>query len=180
MLYTYKDCIEKFQNDYQIRKALREGGLRKLEPGIYSDREFEFESAIIAKKYPHAVFTMNSAFYYLGLTDTIPDKYYVATDKDASKIRDRKIVQVFDNYRTLEMGVIMQKVDGGEVRMYGYERMLLELLRNKNRLPFDYYKEIILNFRRRIESMDIALMQDMAERMPKTDRILETMQMEVL
>ena len=180
MVYTYNECAEKYQNDYQIKKALQEGLLKKLEPGIYSDREFEFESSIIAKKYPKAVFTMNSAFYYLGLTDTIPDKYYVATDKDAAKIRDRRIVQIFDNYKTLEMGIILHEADGAEVRMYGYERMLLELLRNKKRLPFDYYKEIILNYRRRIESMDIALMQDMAEQMPKTDMILETLQMEVL
>lgn len=58
--------------------------------------------------------------------------------------------------------------------------MLLELIRNKSRLPFDYYKEIILNYRKRIDSMDITLMQDMAEELPKRDMILNTLEMEVL
>ena len=180
MLYTYNECIEKYKNDYQLRKAQESGAIRKIEPGIYSDKDFEFETAVITKKYPGVIFTMNSAFYYLGLTDTIPDKYYIATDKDASKIRDKRIVQIFDNYETLDIGVITHEADGVDAKMYGYERMLLELLRNKNRLPFDYYKEIVLNYRKLVEKMDITLVQDMADRLPKTDMILELMQMEVL
>ncbi len=180
MVFTYNECAEKYHNDYQIRRALTSGELKKLEPGIYSDSDFEVGSAIISKKYPHAVFTMKSAFYYLGLTDTIPEKYYLATDKDATKIRDKRVVQIFDNYNTLELGMITHDADGIDVRMYGYERMLLELLRNKKRLPFDYYKEIILNYRRKIEKMDLDMIQEMAEFLPKSDMIMETLQMEVL
>ena len=58
--------------------------------------------------------------------------------------------------------------------------MLIELLRFKNKFPFDYYKEIILNYRKRIESMDITLMQDMAEEMPKSEMIINGLELEVL
>ena len=34
-----------------------------------------------------------------------------------------------------------------EIHMYNKERMLVELLRNKNKLPFDYYKEILENYK---------------------------------
>lgn len=180
MLINYNECIDKYRNDYGINKALAIGELYKLEPGIYSDKEFEFETAVISKKYPKAVFTMRSAFYYLGMTDTIPDKYYLETDKDASKIRDKRVAQSFDNYGILELGLTILDVNGSPMRVYGYERMLLELLRNKNKLPFDYYKEIILNYRRRIDSMDITLMQDMAIQMPKSEMILTSLELEVL
>lgn len=180
MLYTYNECLKKYKNDYQITKAVSNGEIYKIESGIYSDKSFEFETAIIAKKYPKAVFTMKSAFYYLGLTDSIPDKYFLETDKDAAKIRDKRVVQTFDNYGILELGMTTREVDGALIRIYGYERMLLELLRNKNRLPFDYYKEIILNYRRRIDSMDITLLQDMAEEMPKSEMILSGLELEVL
>lgn len=40
---------------------------------------------------------MNSAFYYQGLTDTIPKKYYLITDKDSTKIKDKRVVQYYDN-----------------------------------------------------------------------------------
>ena len=46
------------------------------------------ELEIIMKKYPNAILTLNSAFYYYGLTDTIPDHYYVATPKINRNIED--------------------------------------------------------------------------------------------
>lgn len=180
MIYTYNECLERYKNDYQIKKALDSGQLRKIESGIYSDEDFELETAIISKKYPKAVFTMDSAFYYLGLTDTIPDKYYLVTDKDASKIRDARVMQSFENSSILELGLTERDVDGAKIRMYSYERMLLELLRNKNKMPFDRYKEIIQNYRKRVDKMDITLLLDMAEEMPKSDMIIKALELEVL
>lgn len=180
MIYTYNECLERYKNDYQIKKALDSGQLRKIESGIYSDEDFELETAIISKKYPKAVFTMDSAFYYLGLTDTIPDKYYLVTDKDASKIRDARVMQSFENSSILELGLTERDVDGVKIRMYSYERMLLELLRNKNKMPFDRYKEIIQNYRKRVDKMDITLLLDMAEAMPKSDMIIKALELEVL
>lgn len=49
------------------------------------------ELEIIMKKYPNAILTLNSAFYYDGLTDTIPDHYYVATPKSNRKIEDVRV-----------------------------------------------------------------------------------------
>mgnify|MGYP004468011523 FL=1 len=34
-----------------------------------------------------------------------------------------------------------------EVKIYVRERMLIELIRNRNLIGFDYYKEIIENYR---------------------------------
>ena len=180
MIYTYNECIDRYKNDYQIKKALNSGELRKVEAGIYSDEDFELETAVISKKYPKAVFTMDSAFYYLGLTDTVPDKYHLVTDKDSSKIRDGRVMQSFENNSILELGVTEREVDGVKLRMYSYERMLLELLRNKNKMPFDRYKEIIQNYRKRVDKMDITLLLDMAEEMPKSDMIIKALELEVL
>ena len=180
MIYTYNECIDRYKNDYQIKKALDSGELRKVEAGIYSDEDFELETAVISKKYPKAVFTMDSAFYYLGLTDTVPDKYHLVTDKDSSKIRDGRVMQSFENNSILELGVTEREVDGVKLRMYSYERMLLELLRNKNKMPFDRYKEIIQNYRKRVDKMDITLLLEMAEEMPKSDMIIKALELEVL
>ena len=97
MIFSYAECIKKYGTDYRIKKAIQEGKLYKMEPGIYSDSRCESDTAVIEKKYPHAVFTLNSAFYYQGLTDTVPLYYYLATDKNASKIVDNSVKQIFDN-----------------------------------------------------------------------------------
>ena len=179
MIYSYKECLQKYNTDYEIRKVLAKGQLKKLRRGIYTDTEYESELAVIAKTYPYAVFTMNSAFYYHGLTDTVPESYYLLTDKNATKIRDKKVRQLFDNNNSLGLGRITMKYNGTEISIFNRERMLVELIRNKNKLPFDYYKEIIASYRKLIYELDIQGVQEYAMQLPKKKLVMETLQLEV-
>mgnify|MGYP003459000988 CR=1 FL=1 len=74
MIYSYDDCLKKYGNHYQITKKLQNEELYKIESGIYSDKSRVSELEVISYKYPYAIFTMNSAYYYHSLTDVIPDK----------------------------------------------------------------------------------------------------------
>lgn len=179
MIYTYRECKEKYKSDYEIRKHIAAGRLKRLSRGVYSDSEFEQDLALISRKYPYAVFTMNSAFYYHGLTDTVPQSYYLITDKDATKIKEQRIYQFFDNNDSLELGVEMKKQNGVCIKIFTLERMLVELIRNKNRLPFDYYKEIIAHYRNLIFELDIQAVQEYAMQLPKSKLVMETLQLEV-
>ena len=80
MLLNYKECMEKYGSQYQLDKALREKKVFQLEKGVYSDKESECELAVLKFKYPNAVITMDSAFYYHDLTDMIPEKTIMATN----------------------------------------------------------------------------------------------------
>ena len=122
---------------------------------------------------------MNSAFYYHGLTDTIPKKYYLITDKDSTKIKDSRVIQYFDNSNSLDLGTEQKEYDGSIIRVFSRERMLVELIRHKKKLPFDYYKEIIANYRKLLYQLDIQAVEEYAEKLPKTKLVMETLQMEV-
>lgn len=180
MILSYEECIKMYKSDYQIRKRISSRELFKIEPGIYSDRNYESRAAVIMKKYPNAVFTLNSAFFYQGLTDTIPQKYYLLTDKDDSKISDKSIKQCFDNYSSMEIGVEIINHNGDEIRVFTKERLLIELIRNRTKLPFDYYKEIIGNYRKLINELDIQTIEEYAAELPKTEIVMNTIRMEVL
>lgn len=179
MLYTYEKCIERYKTYYQLRKQMQMGNIFKIEKGIYSDDEYVSDVAVVRMKYPDAVFTLNSAFYFHGLTDTIPQLYYLETDKDATKIKDKKVKQIFDNYGSLEMGVMDMEYDGTIIKIFNKERLLIELIRNKNKLPFDYYKEIIGNYRKLIHELDIEAVQEYALMLPKSNMVMEVIQLEV-
>ncbi len=179
MLYSYYECMKKYSSDYRIKKAIKAEELYKLEPGIYSDKKNVPDTAVIRKKYPKAVFTLNSAFYYQGLTDTIPSFYYLATDKDAAKITDKSVKQIFDNCDSMKVGVETISYCGYDIQIFSKERLLIELIRNKSKLPFDYYKEIICNYRKRIYDLDFVIVEEYAERLPKTKLVMDTIQMEV-
>ena len=180
MVYTYRECIEKFESKYKINKMVAEGSLFKQEKGIYSDERYVSDLAIISLRYPSAVLTMNSAFYYHNLTDTIPDKFFLATSRGKSQISDKRVVQIFENSDNLMLGAEESEYSGVNILMYNKERMLVELLRNKNKLPFDYYKEIIESYRKIIHDMDIRLIQDYIEVMPKRSMIMNALELEVL
>lgn len=179
MLLTYPESIKQYGNKYKLKKEMELGKIFQLEKGIYADKKYVPELQIISKKYPKAIFTLYSAFYYHELTDVIPEKYYLATDCNASKISDSRVVQIFENSNNLELGVETINYNGSNIRIYNKERMLVELLRNKSKLPFDYYKEVLNNYRKIIDDLDIPLIQDMVMSMPKSKTIMNSLQMEV-
>ena len=86
MLYSYKESIDKYGSKYLLKKAVESGEFYRQDDGIYSDERYVSEDLVIAAKYPKAIYTLDSAFYRYGLTDVIPEKYYLATDRDAAKI----------------------------------------------------------------------------------------------
>lgn len=180
MIYSYADCIDKYGSKYQIKKQIDAGNLYQQEKGVYSDEKYIPTFRIVSFKYPKAIFTLNSAFYYHNLTDVIPERYYLATPKSAAKITDERVSQIFENSEAVSYGAEYHTQGGYDILMYNKERMLVELLRNKNKLPFDYYKEILLNYRKIVDELDIALIQDIAFELPKSRMILDLLQMEVL
>ena len=179
MIYTYKECKEKWSSNYQIKKQIAAGSLFQIEKGIYSDTPDVSTLAVISTKYPKAIFTMDSAFYYHGLTDVIPDEYHIATDKHSIYISDKRIRQYYIPSDILNTGVTTMTRRDATIRIYDKERMLIELLRYKNKLPFDYYKEILGNYRSLIYELDIERIQQYAATFPKTKMISEALDAEV-
>ncbi len=66
------------------------------------------------------------------------------------------------------------------IRIYSRERLLVELIRHKKKIPFDYYKELMRNYREIIYDLDIPAIEEYAYRVPKTSMIMETLRLEVL
>ena len=154
MILRYKNLIEQYKSDYEIKKLIKEGILIKVEKGIYSDTNNVNYLEILTKKYPNAVFTMDSAFYYHNLTDVIPDKEHLALRRDSTKIKDDRIKIRYYQDNLFDIGKSILKVNNIDIQIYDKERMLIELIRNRNSLGFDYYKEIINNYREIRETLN--------------------------
>lgn len=180
MLLSYQECVAKYGNDYKIKKCIENGELFIKEKGIYSDKKHVSELEIISKKYPNAIITLNSAFYYYGLTDTIPDYYHIATPKNIRKISDKRVKQFFENSEAYDMGKTTLQYDGVNISIYNKERLLVELIRNKSKFSFDYYKELIVSYRRIVNELDMGIVAEYAYELPKTNMVMEILRREVL
>jgi hypothetical protein len=180
MVLTYKECIERFGTDYRLKKELDSGNLFQKEKGLYSDQKLCPELEIIVAKYPRAVFTSESAYYYYGLTDDIPDMYSLATRRSDTRIHEEKIRQYFvkDNLFDIEKTTLLYQ--NTALPIYSRERLLVDLIRSKSKLPFDYYKELIGSYRRIVDELDFFAIEDYADMLKNRKKIMETIQLEVM
>ena len=179
MLLSYNEAIEYCGSTYGLSKALKNKSLYKQESGVYSTKNHESELAVIMKKYPKAVLTGEYAFYVHGLTDLIPEKYNLATPSKAAIITDKRVKQVYVREDIFPLGTINKDISGNDIRIYDKERMLIELLRNKNTMPYDLYKEVLNNYRTIINDLQIWRVQEYASIFPKSKMISKALDEEV-
>lgn len=179
-MLTREQCLREYGSDYYIQRKIDCGELFRIDKGIYSLERYVPEIALMAYKYPNAVVTMRSAFYLYGMTDDIPDEVDLATTRDAAKIPDKRVKQYFVADDFFTEGIERMDYKGYSIRIYSRERMLIELLRYKTKLPFDYYKEVILNYRKILPTLNIQKIQDIALAAPKSGKVMQILQTEVL
>lgn len=179
MLYFRSELDKNKYSTYQLDKAIKNKELFKIGNGLYSDKEFVNPLEIILKKYPNAIFISDSAYYYYDLTDVIPDYYYLATKRTDTRIKDKNIKQIFIPNDLFDMGKTQIEIENMKVNIYDEERVLVELIRKKNIIPFDYYKEIINNYRKRIDKLNIYKIQDYISHYKNEESLYDTLMREV-
>jgi predicted transcriptional regulator of viral defense system len=180
MVLTYKECIERFGTDYKIKKELASGNLFQKEKGLYSDKKLCSELEIIIAKYPRAILTGESAYYYYGLTDDIPDTYSLATRRSDTRIHKKNIRQYFIKDNLFDIGKSTLLYENMTLPIFSRERLLVDLIRSKSKLPFDYYKEVIGNYRRIADELDFFAIEDYANLFKNNKKIMDAIQLEVL
>ncbi len=153
MYLNYTDCRRRYGSPYQIDKAVAEGRLKKIEPGVYSDGGKVSELETIQFKYPKGVLAFDSAYFYHDLTDAIPVAYHLATPANAPAIADPRVRQYYFPPAIHKIGLAEIVYCGDKVRTYDLERLLIDTARMKSKLPSDLYKEVILSFRSRTGSL---------------------------
>ena len=179
MLYTHKELLNKYKSNYQIEKAVKQQKIFKIEKGIYSTNKNVHYLEVITKKYPNAIITGESAYYYHNLTDVIPDKIYLATKRNAVRIKDKRIKQVLVSDKLFDLGKEKLLFEGVHINIYDKEKMLIELIKNKSNISFDYYKEIILNYRNIVDELKNWKIEQYLENYNLEDYIFDIIKKEV-
>lgn len=179
MIYTYDEAVKKYKSYYNVNKAVERKELFKQSDGIYSDSEYINPLIIYTMRYPNSIVTLDSAFYYYGLTDVIPQKIFLATDEKSRSIKDDKVKQLFISKRIRFQGCTDVEIQGHKVKMYDKERLLVEIMRRRNRIPFDYYKEIVLSYREIANDLDMYKIEEYISLYKNEASIFDAMQREV-
>ena len=179
MIYSYKELLKKYGTRYNIKKAIDNKKLYRVENGVYSNKNVVDPIALYSKRYPSGVITMDSAFYFYDLTDVIPNKTYLATPSNYRTIKNEKIVQIFTDKKFLDVGKERVKINECTINIYNKERLLVELIRKRKQIPFDYYKEIISNYREIVDELDMQKIEEYLSLFKNDLHLSEALQREV-
>ncbi len=178
MLFSFKTLKNKYKYN-EIEKMLEERKIFKIEKGIYSDNKNVNYLELINFKYPNTVFTLDSAFYYHNLTDVIPEKKVLGIKRGSYLSNDKNIRFVTYSEKYFDLGKTIITVDDIEIKIYDKERMLIELIRNRKSYGFDYYKEIINNYRELKEQLDIGKIMEYISAFPIEEHLYDVIMKEV-
>jgi len=179
-LYTYKETLEKYGSRSAVLTQVNEGELFNVARNLYSTNPYTDTLAQVMKLYPEAIITGLTAFYIYGLTDKIPMQIDLATRRNSTRISNPEIKQHFMDNSRFEIGVTTTCFDGIHVRVYDLEMMLFYLVRNRDKLPFDLYKEVMKSYRKRSEKLDYGKLQKYADVVPWGRRSFERIIREIL
>ena len=156
MIYSTKDLLKKYKNNTAISRKLKEGTLFKVSHGIYSDDETciaDMEKIFLT--YKNTTLTNESAFYFYDLSDYIPTKYNIASENKGSKIAFANVEQSYMNNNLIKVGRKKVKTDYGYIYIFDKERMLVELIRLRNKFSYEYFKEVVSNYRKLVINGEI-------------------------
>ena len=163
---------------YRVGELVHAGKLFRIEDGIYADRADVPEVEVVLAKYPSSVLTLESAYYYYNMSDEIPDEYHLATDRKSAKIVDDRVAQSFVPCGTLMIGATEMDVLDEHLRIYDKERLLIETMRYRTKLPYDLYREVVGSFREIRNELYGSRIDDYLKHLPRKEALMEAIRKE--
>ncbi len=174
MVYLTKELLNNGETEYSIRNKVSKGELFSIGRGVYSDEPQPYvDESYLCSKYPNAIITGLSAFYIYDLTDYIPDKYHLATRQHSFPINNNEVIQSYQDPSFIDVGKLSMEYGNGKITIYNLERLLIELIRLKEKYPKDIYYEAINSFRKIKDKLDFYKINEYSKYFKNGDSILQ-------
>lgn len=149
MIYKTRDLLKRYKNYATISRKEKQGVLIRVEHGIYSDdTNYTGDLEQLFLVYKNITLTNESAFYFYELTDYVPTAYQIVSENKGTKISANNVNQLYMNKNLLKVGRQKVKTDNGFIYIFDKERMLIELVRFRSKFSYDFFKEVINNYRK--------------------------------
>ncbi len=134
-IITTKQIEESGIHRIHIKQIEESGIIERVRKGIFiSSNMLEDEFYIFQMKNSNAIFSYNTAMYFLGETERTPDKVDVTVYSGYNKQRFPANIRVhYIKKELLNMGVITVKTPHGfNVKSYNVERTICDIIKGRN------------------------------------------------
>ena len=156
MIMNHKELLGIYKNDIVIKKMLADKKLMKIDKSLYTTKKDYSEFEYILKKYNNFIFTMETALFIWGYKNINLNKYSIATKRKAKVIKSEVIKQYFMPDNLYELGLETIEYNGYKIKIYDKERILLEIIKNKEKIDYNLYIKIIEDYRSNITHISIS------------------------
>ena len=166
MLYNYKEAIGLYGNDYNLKKALLNKQIFKVEKGIYSDGENNYTTIeLVLKKYSHAFLVKDSALHLIGFINEEPAKIHIGTARNSLRIKDDRIQQHF--YSNLDVAILSEGAWYKHSHLLSRENIKTHSTDNGNRIRLFNLKALFYDVVRSHRTYPKPVLFDLLERFKK-------------
>lgn len=149
-------------NKHLIPSFIKDGLIRKVAYGIYIDNSLlDDPYYILQKRYPHAIFSFNTAFHILNLTNRTPHEIDISVLKGKRVRGDYNIHYVSKNF--YDIGVIeVESPSGNKIKVYNAERCICDMYRISGQFDLELQNRI-LDYYFHSKNKDIDLLLEYAK-----------------
>ena len=147
-----KSTLNELGIDYRrILDFVEKGDLIRLKNGYYTIRISDFsEEELIVKLFPDAVLNLESALYAYGYISKKPFGCRLAVDKNTSKSRFKmdypKVIPMYAEPETLEIGVTEIDFGSGKMKIFDKERLICDCLKYEDKMEREFFKEGVMAY----------------------------------
>lgn len=138
---TTKDFKGEKIGFYFINKLIEDNYIYRIEKGIYGKKDsFEDEYFIIQNRYKNAIFSYNTALYFLNKTEVTPNiiDISIPNDYNVSTINTKQIRVHYVSRENMELGSIRIKSPfGNTIKSYNLERTICDIVKNERKSGLD-------------------------------------------
>jgi len=135
-----------------IQKLIQDGIIEKIRYGYYqwSNEDSYSEVIIIKRLFPDGILCMDTALYYYGYSDRIPQSWHIAISKDSNKSRFKIDYPFIKPYYVepslLEIGLTITDIDGYQISIYDKERTICDCLRYSKKMDREIFNNAIQSY----------------------------------
>ena len=152
---TSKELSKMNINRFYISKLEKEGKLEKIKRGLYRDTNKIVENEIfeLNKILPLGVLCLESAAEYYGLTMVIPNKYKLAIKRNTRiTLPEYPPIKIYYySEKNYKLGIAEIEKEGKILKIYDIEKTVCDIVKYRNKIGLDIYKEVLKNYLARPE-----------------------------
>jgi predicted transcriptional regulator of viral defense system len=133
----------------EIQNLIQDGLIEKIRYGYYQwvDSDNSSDIVIIKRLFPDGILCIDTALFFHGYSDRIPQAWHIAVSKDSGKSRFKLDYPFVKPYYIepdlLNVGLSNGDIDGNQIRIYDKERTICDCLRYEKKMDKEIFNKAI-------------------------------------